>query len=207
MNLFGDHVSLEKIVLPMPDASVLYYPNFYQELRALSFQKKLQEETAWQEDDITLFGNVYKQPRLTALYGDRDKPYSYSNIHMSPNQWTPTLLKIKEDIESISKQNFSSVLLNLYRDGTDSNGWHSDDEKALGKNPFIASVSFGAKRMFHFKHKQDSSLRFKIALEHGSLLLMGGTTQSFWKHQVPKTKRAIPPRINLTFRQIKNSFL
>ncbi|MFT4674117.1 MAG: alkylated DNA repair dioxygenase AlkB [Saprospiraceae bacterium] len=203
MNLFEDNSGIEKIVLPMPDAVVSYYPNFYNEAQALLFQEEIKQDTLWQEDDIKLFGKVYKQPRLTALYGDSDKPYRYSNIQMTPNQWTPTLLKIKEDIERISNQKFTSVLLNLYRDGSDSNGWHSDDEKELGKHPFIASLSFGANRIFHFKHRQDPRLKFKIALEHGSLLLMGGATQEFWKHQIPKTKRKLSPRINLTFRQIK----
>jgi alkylated DNA repair dioxygenase AlkB len=96
------------------------------------------------------------------------------------------------------------VLLNLYRDGKDSNGWHSDDEKELGTHPFIASLSFGAKRIFHFRHKLDTNLKFKIELEPGSLLLMGGATQEFWKHQIPKTKRKIDPRVNLTFRRIKD---
>jgi alkylated DNA repair dioxygenase AlkB len=203
MNLFEDNSGIEKIVLPMPDAVVSYYPNFYNEAQALLFQEEIKQDTLWQEDDIKLFGKVYKQPRLTALYGDSNKPYRYSNIQMTPNQWTPTLLKIKEDIERISNQKFTSVLLNLYRDGSDSNGWHSDDEKELGKHPFIASLSFGANRIFHFKHRQDPRLKFKIALEHGSLLLMGGATQEFWKHQIPKTKRKLSPRINLTFRQIK----
>jgi alkylated DNA repair dioxygenase AlkB len=203
MNLFEDNSGIEKIVLPMPDAVVSYYPNFYNEAQALLFQEEIKQDTLWQEDDIKLFGKVYKQPRLTALYGDSNKPYRYSNIQMTPNQWTPTLLKIKEDIERISNQKFTSVLLNLYRDGSDSNGWHSDNEKELGKHPFIASLSFGANRIFHFKHRQDPSLKFKIALEHGSLLLMGGATQEFWKHQIPKTKRVLSPRINLTFRQIK----
>ncbi len=187
----------------MQDAVVSYYPNFYSKAKALLFQEEIQQHTPWQEDDIKLFGKVYKQPRLTALYGDSNKPYRYSNIQMSPNQWSPTLLKIKEDIESISNQKFTSVLLNLYRDGSDSNGWHSDDEKELGKHPYIASLSFGAKRIFHFKHKKDPSLKFKIALEHGSLLLMGGATQEDWKHQIPKSKKMLSPRINLTFRDIK----
>lgn len=207
MNLFEDENSLEKIVLPMQNASVCYYPNFYQELEALTFQKKIQEETTWQEDDIKLFGKTYKQPRLTALYGDKDKTYSYSNIKMTPNLWTPTLLKIKEDIEYITKEAFTTVLLNLYRDGNDSNGWHSDNEKELGNDPFIASLSFGAKRTFHFKHKQDTSLKFKIDLGHGSLLVMGGETQTFWKHQIPKSKRVLAPRINLTFRKIIDGFI
>ena len=206
MNLFEENQKLEKVILPMQDAEVIYYPNFYTQTEAVLLQEKIEQQTLWQEDDIKLFGKVFKQPRLTALYGDSNKPYSYSNITMFPNQWSPTLLKIKQDIEAISKQKFTSVLLNLYRDGKDSNGWHSDDEKELGKHPFIASVSFGAKRIFHFRHKIDTNLKFKIELQPGSLLLMGGPTQEFWKHQIPKTKRKIAPRINLTFRNIKDSF-
>ena len=204
MNLFEENPGLEKIILPMKDAQVSYYPNFYTQAEALVLQDKIQQQTPWQEDDIKLFGKVFKQPRLTALYGDTNKPYTYSNITMFPNQWSPTLLKIKQDIEDVSNQKFTSVLLNLYRDGKDSNGWHSDDEKELGTHPFIASLSFGANRIFHFRHKTDSSLKFKIALEPGSLLLMGGPTQEFWKHQIPKTKRVVEPRINLTFRRIKD---
>ena len=206
MNLFEENQKLEKVILPMQDAEVIYYPNFYTQTEAVLLQEKIEQQTLWQEDDIKLFGKVFKQPRLTALYGDSNKPYSYSNITMFPNQWSPTLLKIKQDIEAISKQKFTSVLLNLYRDGKDSNGWHSDDEKELGKHPFIASVSFGAKRIFHFRHKIDNNLKFKIELQPGSLLLMGGPTQGFWKHQIPKTKRKIAPRINLTYRNIKDSF-
>lgn len=204
MNLFEENPGLEKIILPMQDAEVIYYPNFYTQAKALVLQDKIQQQTLWQEDDIKLFGKVFKQPRLTALYGDSNKPYTYSNITMFPNQWSPTLLKIKQDIEAISNQKFTSVLLNLYRDGKDSNGWHSDDEKELGTDPFIASLSFGGRRIFHFRHKKDSNQKFKIELKPGSLLLMGGKTQAFWKHQIPKTKRVVAPRINLTFRYIKD---
>ena len=122
---------------------------------------------------------------------------------MYPKQWTATLLTIKNDIEAVCNHSFTSVLLNLYRDGNDSNGWHSDNEKELGNNPFIASLSLGEQRIFHFKHKVDSRLKCKIELAPGSLLLMGGTTQEKWKHQLPKTKREVSPRINLTFRIIK----
>lgn len=205
MDLFNNNSQKEMIVLPMPDAEVCYYPNFYNDVQALEFQQKILNETAWQEDNIKLFGKTYKQPRLTALYGDSDKTYTYSNIKMAPNNWTPTLFKIKEEIENLTKEKFTTVLLNLYRDGSDSNGWHSDDEKELGKHPFIASLSFGAKRTFHFKHKQDTSLKFKIDLGHGSLLLMGGATQENWKHQIPKSKRVLSSRINLTFRKIKGN--
>ncbi|MGJ8666665.1 MAG: alpha-ketoglutarate-dependent dioxygenase AlkB family protein [Patiriisocius sp.] len=207
MDLFTSEESTTPLRLPMKDAEVWYYPNFYSEEIATTFQNKIMTETHWQEDDITVFGKTYKQPRLTALYGDEEKPYKYSNITMYPNKFTPVLEKIKRDIEKISGERFTSVLLNLYRDGSDSNGWHSDDEKELGKHPFIASLSFGAKRTFHFRHKHDKNERFKIDLKHGSLLLMGGTTQAFWQHQLPKSKKLILPRINLTFREIQQSII
>jgi alkylated DNA repair dioxygenase AlkB len=113
------------------------------------------------------------------------------------------LVFIKNEIEEICLENFTTVLLNLYRDGKDSNGWHADNEKELGKNPVIASVSFGAERAFHLQHNSIKDAKQKIILEHGSLLLMKGTTQHFWKHQIPKTKKPIDERINLTFRIIK----
>lgn len=161
---------------------------------------ELLHKTEWQSDSITLFGKTYKQPRLTALYGF--KVYSYSNITMNPLPFTPTLLKIKTRIEALTGEIFNVCLLNLYRDGNDSNGWHADDEKSLGKNPAIASVSFGDTRAFHMKHNE-KDYKLKIALTHNSLLLMKGETQHFWKHQIPKTKKVVGPRINLTFRYIK----
>ncbi len=160
------------------------------------------KETDWQEDDITIFGKTYRQPRLTALYANNEKHYKYSNIVMFPKKFTSTLLEIKQDIEIECPKAFTSVLLNLYRDGSDSNGWHSDNEKELGKLPFIASLSLGTKRIFHLKHITDISQRFKIELANGSLLLMGGKTQKNYKHQLPKTKKTLGQRINLTFRTI-----
>lgn len=162
--------------------------------------KELLHKTEWRSDSITLFGKTYQQPRLTALYGF--KVYSYSNITMNPLPFTPTLLKIKARVEALTGETFNVCLLNLYRDGNDSNGWHADNEKSLGKNPAIASVSFGDTRMFHLKHN-DKDHKLKLALTHNSLLLMKGETQHFWKHQIPKTKQAVGPRINLTFRYIK----
>ncbi|MGG7036933.1 MAG: alpha-ketoglutarate-dependent dioxygenase AlkB family protein [Flavobacterium sp.] len=110
---------------------------------------------------------------------------------------------IKNEIEELTGEHFTTVLLNLYRDGKDSNGWHADDEKELGRNPVIASVSFGAERSFHLQHNLLKDQKLKITLEHGSLLLMKGSTQHFWKHQVPKTSKRVGARINLTFRIIK----
>ena len=122
---------------------------------------------------------------------------------MQPHPWSPLLQKIKSHVESVSNTNFTTVLLNQYRDGKDSNGWHADDEKELGTNPIIASVSFGTERTFQLKHNSDKTLKKNIVLEHGSLLIMRGTTQHFWKHQIPKTSKAVGSRINLTFRVIK----
>ena len=164
---------------------------------------KLLEEIPWQLDNITIFGKTHPQPRLTALFGNEGKPYSYSNIIMQPHPWNPILMFIKSEIETICNENFTTVLLNLYRDGKDSNGWHADNEKELGRNPVIASISFGAERSFHLKHNSIVDAKQKITLENGSLLLMKGETQHFWKHQIPKTAKPIGSRINLTFRIIK----
>lgn len=121
---------------------------------------------------------------------------------MLPTAFTPSLLDLKKKIEDLSGEHFTTCLLNLYRDGQDSNGWHADNEKELGDQPFIASVSLGASRTFHLKHREDRSLRFRMQLEHGSLLLMGGAMQECWLHQIPKTRKSVGKRINLTFRKV-----
>lgn len=193
----------EPIVLNLPDAEIIYYPHFFDKKEADAIFNELTNEIPWQQDDIKVFGKIHPQPRLTALFGNEGKPYSYSNIKMQPHPWSLLLQKIKSHIESVTNTNFTTVLLNQYRDGKDSNGWHADNEKELGENPIIASVSFGAERTFHLKHNTDKSLKKSIILEHGSLLLMKGTTQHFWKHQIPKTAKPIGSRINLTFRFIK----
>lgn len=193
----------DKIVFDLPDAEIIYYPSFFNSKDAGIIFNDLLNNTPWKQDDIIVFGKIHPQPRLTALFGNDGKPYSYSNITMQPHPWNTLLQKIKFKIEEACDADFTTVLLNLYRDGKDSNGWHADDEKELGTNPIIASVSFGAERSFHLQHKSDKNLKQKIVLEHGSLLLMKGTTQHFWKHQIPKTKTTIGQRINLTFRIIK----
>lgn len=192
----------EPIVLNLPDATIIYYPHFFDKKEADAIFDQLKEETPWQQDDIRVFGKIHPQPRLTALFGNEGKSYSYSNIKMQPHPWNPLLQKIKSKIESVSETNFTTVLLNLYRDGKDGNGWHADNEKELGTNPIIASVSFGAERVFQLKHNSIPNLKQNILLEHGSLLLMKGTTQHFWKHQIPKTSKPLGERINLTFRII-----
>jgi len=188
--------------LELPDADIVYFPNFFDKVEADKIFIDLLENTAWQQDSIKVYGKMHLQPRLTALYGNEGKPYSYSNIKMYPHNWTLLLQKIKFHIESVANTNFTSVLLNYYRDGSDSNSWHADNEKELGINPIIASVSFGVERNFQLKHNNDKTLKKNIVLEHGSLLLMKGATQHNWKHQIPKTTKPIGPRINLTFRVI-----
>ena len=193
----------EPIFFNLPDAEIIYFPHFFDKKEADLIFEQLTNEIPWQQDKIRVFGKTHPQPRLTALFGNEGKSYSYSNIKMHPHPWNPLLQNIKSKVESVSDANFTTVLLNLYRDGKDSNGWHADNEKELGINPIIASVSFGTERIFQLKHNTISNLKQNILLEHGSLLLMKGTTQHFWKHQIPKTSKTIGSRINLTFRVIE----
>jgi len=187
-------------LLPI-DGKVFYYPSFFSLAESDRFISLLASEIVWKQEPIFVFGKPVMQPRLTAWYGDEGKEYSYSGISMKPSLWTPTLFEIKQRIESFSGIQFNSALLNQYRDGKDSVGWHRDDEKELGKNPAIASVSFGATRTFHFRHT-DKTLKTSIELEHGSLLLMTGETQHHWYHSIPKTQKFVGSRINITFRVI-----
>ena len=198
MDLFSE----EKQEFILPDAHLEYYPNCFSRTEANDLFKILKSETTWREDDIKVFGKVYKQPRLTALYGESNTPYSYSNITMYPEPFSTTILNIKDKIEDLSFHKFNTVLLNLYRNGNDSNGWHADNEKELGKHPIIASVTFGEERPFHFKHRTLKEERHQLILKHGSLLVMKGTMQDYWLHQIAKTKKTIGERINLTFRTI-----
>ncbi len=193
----------EKIIFDVPNAAIEYHPNIFTAEKSSFLFEKLRHEIPWQQENITVYGKTHLQPRLTALFGNEGKPYSYSNIVMQPHHWNPLLMFIKNEIEDVCNENFTTVLLNLYRDGSDSNGWHADNEKELGRNPVIASVSFGAERMFHLQHNTIEDAKLKINLENGSLLIMKGETQHFWKHQISKTTKPIGPRINLTFRIIK----
>jgi len=201
MSLFTD--PNEKIDLQLKDADVVYYPNFLPQEEASLLFNTLLKDTQWQQDDICVYGKTYPQPRLTHLFADNQKPYSYSNLTMHPTVFPSFLLKIKQQIEALVKTKFTTCLANLYRNGQDSNGWHADSEKELGVNPIIASLSLGGTRWFHLKHKENKELKSKIELANGSLLLMKGETQHNWLHQIPKTKKSVDQRINLTFRVIK----
>lgn len=194
--------ALKPQLIQLPNAELLYFNDFLEKSVADFYFGKLLKETPWRQDKIKLFGKEHLQPRLTALYANNEKPYSYSGISMNPEGFSEELLTIKNEVENACQMEFTTCLLNLYRDGQDSMGWHSDDEKELGKNPVIASVSLGAERLFKLKHKEDKTQKFDITPAHGSLLVMKGETQQFWKHQVPKTKKEKGQRINLTFRRI-----
>ncbi|MGA1227134.1 MAG: alpha-ketoglutarate-dependent dioxygenase AlkB family protein [Tamlana sp.] len=196
--LFRDPVKLDMI-----DADVVYYPNFFNKNDADKYFNSLLDTVNWAQDSITVFGKTHLQPRLTAFYAQNNNPYKYSNIVMVPNLFEGDLLKIKNTVENEIEISFTSCLANLYRNGKDSNSWHADNEKELGERPIIASVSFGAERIFHFKHRFDKTQKAKLTLNHGSLLLMKGETQKNWLHQIPKTKRTIGKRVNLTFRIIE----
>jgi alkylated DNA repair dioxygenase AlkB len=186
----------------LPDAEIDYYAALFDESEADRLFLQLRDEIAWRQQHIKLYGKVHAEPRLTAWYGDAGKRYTYSGIEMTAQLWLPVLLEIKTRIESVAACTFNSVLLNLYRNGADSVGWHADDELELGRNPVIASVSLGARRAFHLRHKKDKSQRRVLSLDHGSLLLMKGATQHHWVHQLPKTTRGVGARINLTYRFI-----
>ncbi len=188
--------------LNIPDASVHYEEQFFAFAEAEQLFSTLLDSVPWRQNKITVFGKTYDEPRLTQLYGDHEMKYSYSGIEFTAMPWSDAMKRIKNAVEQATGHDFNICLVNLYRTGADSNGWHADDEKELGKNPVIASVSLGQERFFHLRHNTNKQWRFKIPLTSGSLLLMKENTQHTYKHQIAKTKRDIQSRINLTFRKV-----
>lgn len=188
--------------IKIQNGEYIYVPNFFSKENSDLYFNALLYEIDWRQESMNMYGKSINFPRLTAWYGDNDKPYTFSGITLSPKKWTKSLLVIKEQIEQKTQANFNSVLLNLYRNGEDSISWHTDAEKELGINPVIASVNFGATRKFQLRH-MNTNEKIELLLTHGSLLVMKGELQHFWQHQVPKTKQAVKERINLTFRVIK----
>jgi len=186
------------------EGQAFYYPQLFHEKESSRFFNYLKTNVPWKQEPIKIFGREILQPRLTALYGDPALPYSYSGIRMMPLAFTDPLLEIKSRLEAVTGVVFTHALLNYYRNGQDSMGWHRDNEKSLGPNPVIGSVSFGAGRSFHLRHYKDKKPKISLFLENGSCLLMKGDTQQFWEHQVPKTRVETGERLNLTFRTITN---
>jgi len=194
----------DTIQFDLPDAELHYRPQFFPKPTADRLLQELMEKIEWTQNKIRFYGKESLVPRLEAWYGDHGKSYAYSGIQMNPKPWTKELVEIKEAIEKEASVPFNSVLINYYRDGKDRVAWHSDDEKELGQNPIIGSVSLGAERKFKLRHKKykGNGLKTEIMLQHGSFLLMKGPTQHHWMHEIPRTAKPIGPRINLTFRII-----
>ena len=194
--------------LALPDADVLLDAQFLSPDAADALLAELTTTIVWRQEPIKLFGKQVMQPRLTAWHGDPAARYQYSGLALEPNPWTPALQRLREQVEAATGTRFYSVLLNLYRSGQDSMGWHADNEPELGPAPVIASVSLGDTRRFRLKPRDPArTLHAPVSLElsAGSLLVMRGYTQHYWLHAVPKTARRAGPRLNLTFRYIIGS--
>jgi alkylated DNA repair dioxygenase AlkB len=185
------------------DGSAKLYEWVLGDLDPTLVMQELLESVPWASQTITMFGKQYVEPRRTAWFGDDGASYTYSGITMTPHTWTPVLHSLRKICEERSNSSFNSVLLNLYRDGKDKMGWHADNEPELGTEPVIASLSLGATRKFRFRHRTTKEI-VECDLPAGSLVVMSGLSQKCWVHEVPQQKRVTSPRINLTFRKIKN---
>jgi len=163
---------------------------------------RLYAEVTWERHCLRIFGRQVQAPRLSCWIGDAEAVYTYSGTRFVPRPWTPACAALRERVGAICRQRYNSVLCNLYRDGRDSMGWHSDDETELGARPRIASLSLGAPRRFRLRHRREPDQRLQIELPSGSVLLMAGATQQHYRHDLPKTARNVGPRINLTFRSV-----
>jgi len=197
----GDGTPLPERVDLLGD-EVVYWPALFDPATATRLFDDLLATTNWSQHRITMFGRPVDVPRLSAWHGDRRTTYTYSGLALHPEPWTPPLLEVKQRVEAELDLELNSVLVNLYRDGRDSVAWHADDERELGPEPVIASVTLGEVRRFRMRRRDDHAQHLDLDPAHGSLLVMRGTTQRLWEHAVPKSSRPLGPRINLTFRQI-----
>jgi len=200
MQLFDIEADQEQNHLPY-DGTVQYYGKIVHGAAADHYFEQLMQTIAWENDQVLIFGKLLTTKRKVAWYGDRRFEYTYSNMNKYALPWTTELLELKQLTERLTGETFNSCLLNLYHSGDEGMAWHSDAETDLKKDGAIASLSFGAERKFAFKHKQ-SKEKVELYLEHGSLLVMKDTTQTYWLHRLPPTKKVNAARINLTFRTI-----
>jgi alkylated DNA repair dioxygenase AlkB len=199
-NLLFDHLD-PKIILAK-DGQADYFSGFYKLDECNDLFQSLLSSVSWESDRIQMFGKMITTSRKVAWVGDPQCSYTYSGVQKAPQEWPKAVLEIKHKLEQVTGYAYNSCLLNLYHTGTEGMGWHSDDEKELDSSTPIASVSIGAQRKFAFRHKQDKTTS-SLFLENGSLLIMHPPIQEYWQHALLKTKVAIGPRINLTFRQIR----
>ena len=186
----------------LPDAEIILYRHFFDLTESNLYFENLLTEVAWEQESILMFGKMTPLPRLTAWYGDPKTSYTYSSLKNEPLPWSEALLEIRQQLSELTDGTFNSVLLNLYRNGSDSVAWHADDEKELGVSPTIASVSFGQTRKFAFKKKDAGTEVLSIDLNHGDVLIMSGETQQNYLHQIPRSAKKMEPRINMTFRSV-----
>ncbi|RJG14066.1 alpha-ketoglutarate-dependent dioxygenase AlkB [Pseudomonas cavernicola] len=198
MDLFAD----TPVVLP--NAELRFIPDWLDVATADRWLAGLLAETPWRQPQVFLHGRYHPVPRLLAWYGDAEAGYRYSGLIHQPLPWTPLLAEIRLQVQAAVGQRLNGVLLNYYRDGQDSMGWHSDDEPELGANPLIASLNLGGTRRFDLRRNGQTRIEHSLELGHGSLLVMAGATQHYWQHQVAKTRKACAPRLNLTFRLIRS---
>lgn len=191
-----------KKIFDLPDTELMLIDNFIPNEEANGYYNRLLHHTQWREYQMEIFDKTVTAPRMIAWYEDKDNP----GADPEGADWPPELLEIRKKVEQETGLQFNAVLLNFYRNGKDGVAWHSDRTDTSGPNPIIASVSFGETRMFRLRHKsRKDQKQVEIPLHHGSFLLMAGTTNSCWQHQVPKTAKDILPRINLTFRRVNRS--
>lgn len=202
MDLFSNIADQPENLLPR-DGAVNYYGTLIPFRDANHYLYSLLANIDWKNDEINIFGKHIVTRRKAAWYGDQPFSYTYSGSTKLVLPWTKELLTLKEITEQKTGETFNSCLLNLYHDGSEAMSWHSDAEKELKQCGAIGSMSFGAERKFSFKHKQTKET-LSLVLEHGSLLVMKGTIQTHWLHQLPATKKVSNPRVNLTFRTINH---
>lgn len=189
--------------LDLPDATVTYDPAFLPPAEADALLAAILQQVRWEQHHVLIAGKRIPSPRLSAWYGEPGVAYRYSGTTYRATGWAPALEALRERLAAHTGTHFDSVLVNRYRSGADSMGWHSDDERELGSRPVIASVSLGATRRFALKHRTRKDVEpVRLELVHGSLLVMSGETQAHWRHAVPKTMRPVDERVNLTFRRI-----
>jgi len=203
MTLFDPPLGEGRELLPHGGSAYLTLDAISPEAERISFAG-LRDELPWQQNHLHMFGRKIPEPRLVAWIGDPGAGYSYSGINLEPTPWTHTIAPLREVCQSLADIEFNSVLANLYRDGNDSVDWHADDEPELGNEPIIASLSLGAWRRFDLRHRT-SGETIRVDLPPGSVVVMSGRCQAEWMHRIAKTKRPVGPRINLTFRTIRDA--
>ncbi len=202
MSRFELSPSQTGVRIDLPDADLHYWPQWVEPGAADGWMHELSQRTTWSQPQIRIYGRSVSVPRLVAWYGEPEARYRYSGLLHEPLPWTPMLAEIRQRVEQQVGQTLNGVLLNLYRDGQDAMGWHSDDEPELGEQPLVVSLNLGATRRFDFRRKGGSRIEHSIELKHGSLLVMSGPSQHYWQHQIARTRKVSEPRLNLTFRQI-----